>query len=114
MGSAAASLFAEFVIPFVSFVLETCIYILIASVRPWRFLLSPTFRAEINARHAHRHSLIKWWHLLWGTFLLVASLAVVYGLFWFLASNQPEPKPTLQEQAVEKIEKTIIDKFKQH
>jgi hypothetical protein len=114
--SAAASFLADIVVPLVSFVLEMCMHILIASVRPWRYLFSPSFRTEVNALHAHKHPIIKWWHLVWGSFLLAASVAVVYGLFWFwsLASNQPEPPPSLRQQAVKKVEQTMIDKFKKH
>lgn len=116
MISAAASLVADIIVPLVSFVLEMCMHILIASVRPWRYLLSPMFRAEVNAQHSQKHPLVKWWYLLWGSFLLIASVAVVYGLFWFwsLANNQPEPPPTLRQQAVEKIEQTVVDKLKKH
>ena len=91
-------------------------YILIASARPWRYLFSPSFRAEVNAQHAHKHPFIKWWHLLWGSLLLVASLAVVAGLIWVwsLANPEPEPPPTLRQQAIEKVERTVIDKFQKH
>jgi len=114
--SAAASLVADIIVPLVSFVLEICMYVLISSVRPWRYLLSPSFRAEVEAKLVHRHPLVKWWYLLWGSFLLVASVAVVYGVFWFwsLATKQPEPPPSLRQQAVEKVERAVIEKFKNH
>lgn len=91
-------------------------HILLASIRPWRYLLSPRFRAKVNAQHASKHSIIKWWYLLWGCMLLVASVTVVAGLvwFWFQLRSETEPPLGLHQQAVEKIEQVVIDELKKH
>jgi len=114
--SAAASLLADVIVPLVSFVFEMCMHIVLAGVRPWRYLLSPEFRAKVNAQYANTHPIIKWWHLLWGSVLIVASVAVVAGLVWFWSHYKPEPEPppSLRQQAVEKVEQVVIDKFKKH
>ncbi|MBX3653464.1 MAG: hypothetical protein KIS62_10815 [Ramlibacter sp.] len=113
MISAVASLITDFVVPLVSGLVEMCVYILVASVRPWLYLLSPSFRSEVNARYAGRHPLIKWWSLIWGSCLVIASPFMVYGLFWFWSHmNGPiEPQPNPRRQAVEKIENAVLEKL---
>lgn len=113
MVSTAASLLAEVIVPLVSFVFEMCAHILLASFRPWRYLLSPKFRTKVNGEYANTHLLIKWWHLLWGSVLLVASVAVLVWLVSFWSHLAPEPESnTLRQQAVEKAEQVLIDKLK--
>lgn len=114
--SAAASIIADVIFPIVSFVLEMCLHILLASIRPWRYLLSSAFRANTNARYANVHPALKWWHLLWGSFLLVASIGVVVGLLCLLSPTkaESEPPPGARQQTVEKIEQVVIDKLKKH
>jgi len=113
--SAAASIFVEIIIPLISFVLEMSILILLASIRPWRYLTSATFRAEINAQYAGRNQAIKLWHLLWGSVLLMASVAVIVGFAWFWSHMETENRPPqgLSQQGVEKAEQ-VIENFRKH
>lgn len=115
MVTAAASFFAEIIVPLVSFALEMCIYILLASVRPWRYLLSSTFRAKVNAQHASKSPVIKWWHLLWGSVLLVASASLIVSLvlLWSHARSDSKPPFTLRQQAIEKAEQAVLEKIKE-
>jgi len=113
--SAAASIFVEIIIPLISLVLEMSILILVASIRPWRYLMSATFRAEINAQYASRNQAIKLWHLLWGSVLLMASVAVIVGFAWFWSHIGTETKPpqSLRQRGVEKAEQ-VIENFRKH
>ncbi|GAA0746243.1 hypothetical protein LRH25_11695 [Ideonella azotifigens] len=113
MVSAAASILAEVIGPLVSFVFEACAHLLLGSVRPWRYVLSPEFRADFDTRFANVHPIFKWWNLLGGGLLLFASLAVVTGLLWFFFQGQSEVEPAGHSwQAVKKAEQVVIDKLK--
>ncbi|MES2300309.1 MAG: hypothetical protein V4582_24960 [Pseudomonadota bacterium] len=114
MVAAAVSVFADLIVNLASFVLEVCGHILIASIRSWRYLLSPTFRAEVDIQYAHEHKLIKLWHLLWGNLLLVASLAVLAGLVWFIAIRDPAPSTSTRQHIIERAEQTVKDKLRKH
>ena len=115
MVSAAASFFADVIVPLVSFVIEACMHILVASARPWRFVLSASYRAEVNSQYSQRYVLLKWWYLIWGAIALVASIAVLAGGSWFLlALFQPEPPHSLKQQAVERAERALVEKLKSH
>jgi len=89
MVSGAASLVAEVVLRLVSGVLEVCLHILIASLKPWRYLLSRSFRARVNAQYAQCHPLLKWWSLFWESVLLLASIVIVAAIVWFVSASPP-------------------------
>jgi hypothetical protein len=84
-----ASLLAEVVLRVISGVLEICFYILIASLKPWRYLLSRSFRARVNAQYAQSHPLLKWWSLFWGTAVLSGSIVIVAAIVWFVSVSPP-------------------------
>jgi len=88
---------------------------LLASVRPWRYLVSSAFRGKIDAQFAGKNPVFKWWHMLWGSVLLTASLAVVVGFAWFLFHMHTDTRlaPSLRQQAAEKGEQVIIEHLKQ-
>jgi hypothetical protein len=70
-------------------VIELCFHILIASLKPWRYLLSRSFRAKVNTQYALSHPLLKWWSLVWGTAVLLASIAIVATIVWFVSALPP-------------------------
>jgi len=113
MVTAAASLFAEIIVPLVTFTLEMCIYILLASIRPWRYLLSSTFRTKVDAQHASKSPVIKWWHLLWGSVLLIASASLIVGLVLLWFRTDPKLPSTLRQQAIEKAEQVALKKIQE-
>jgi len=114
--SAAASILAELIIPLVSLVLEVSIFVLLASIRPWRYLISSAFRGEIDARYVGRNQVIKLWHLLWGSVLLMASIAVVVGVTWAWLHMRTETQPprSLRQLGVEKAEQVIMENVRRH
>jgi hypothetical protein len=83
MVSGAASLLADLI----SGVLELCLRILIAGLKPWRYLLSRSCRARINAQYAQSHPLLKWWSLIWETAVLLASIVIVATIVWFVSAS---------------------------
>jgi hypothetical protein len=87
------SALAEAVLQLISVVfdplIELCFLILIASLKPWRYLLSRSFRAKVNAQYALSHPLLKWWSLVWGTAVLLASIAIVATIVWFVSALPP-------------------------
>jgi hypothetical protein len=89
MVSGAASLLAEVVLRLISSVLEICLYVLIASLKPWRYLLSRSFRARVNAQYAQSHPLLKWWSLVWETAILLAGIVIVATIVWFVSASPP-------------------------
>lgn len=104
-----ASLIVEVLLPVMLFAVEVGLMILVASVRPWRYLLFPKFRAETNASYEKRHALVKWWHLTWGGCLVVASIVVVYGLYglWSSTRKQADHRHGAREYVVEKAKKAV-------
>ena len=73
-----------------------CLIILMAAIKPWRYLLSRSYRTKINAEFAQRHPFLKWWNLLWGTMALLASVAIISAATLFITqliyddSEQPK------------------------
>lgn len=116
MISTPVSIFAEIIVLLASLALEMCVLILLASIRPWRYLLSSTFRAKINAEHAKRNPVIKRGYLLWGSVLLIASVAVIIGLvsLWPRTRTDTQPPHGLRQQAVEKAQHAVLEQFKKH
>ncbi|MDL5030850.1 hypothetical protein QRD43_02935 [Pelomonas sp. APW6] len=74
-----ASLMADILLPLLLGVFEMAVLVLVASVRPWRYVLSSSFRQRTHAEFAQRAAWVKWWHLFWGTAALVCSMAIVAG-----------------------------------
>jgi hypothetical protein len=117
MVSGAASLLAEVVLRLIGGVLEVCLYILIASLKPWRYLLSRSFRARVNTQYAQSHPLLKWWSLVWETAVLLASIVIVATIVWFVSASPPnraaetsEHRHTLHEIGRAIFRKAIEDR----
>ena len=109
MVAGAASL-VEIVLNLVAGVLGACVYILAASVRPWRSLLSRSFRTKVNAQYVQSHPFFKWWDLFWGFLALLASVAIVAALV-VLISKTSSSRPvdaTEHRRALHKIERAIV------
>jgi hypothetical protein len=90
----------EVVVAIAAVVLELCLWILIASIRPWRYVLSSAYRAEVREQMDGRGWLYRTAFLFGGFAALLLSVAVVYFLTKILF---PPPEPTLRENVVEKI-----------
>lgn len=113
MMSGVASLLADLI----SVVLDVCFYILIASLKPWRYLLSRSFRSRINAQYAQSHPLLKWCSLVWETAVLLSSIVIVGTIVWFVTASPPngaagasEHRHTLNEIGRAIFHKAIEDR----
>jgi hypothetical protein len=97
MLEAPFALLAEIVLPLFSAAAEITLLVLVASVRPWAYAFSPRFRQATDLEFVGRSKIAKLGHLLWGTFFLAASIAVVAAIIWFFSSSQePVTKPRTQ------------------
>lgn len=112
-----ASLLAEVVLRLISGVLEICLYILIGILKPWRYLLSRSFRARVNAQYTLSHPLLKWCSLIWQTGVLLASVVIVAAIVWFVSASPPnraaeasEHRHTLHEIGRAIFRKAIDDR----
>ena len=74
--------FVEIGIAVASFVAQVALSVLSASIRPWRYVLSPRFRVTFNAEFEHRSPIARWFALVWGSVALITSLVVVVGVVW--------------------------------
>jgi len=84
------SALVEMAIAVASFVAQVAISLLLASIRPWQYVLSPRFRASFNAQYKRRNPVAKWFALVWGSIAVIASLVIVAGIVWLvLTSRQP-------------------------
>lgn len=80
---------------------EIGLAVLVASMRPWRYVFSSTYRNEVEARLSDRGVMLRVWYFAWGTLALLASVAVITVLVWFF---WPEPRGEELERAVEKAQ----------
>jgi hypothetical protein len=101
MLEAPVALFTEIIVPLFIGMVELFLMLLLASVRPWAYLLSPAVRARINAEFAHKPPALKLLHLSWGTILLVASIATVWGIVSFFSARAEDAPDTKASAAVE-------------
>jgi len=92
MVEAAASL-VEIAIAIVMGIADLAALVLVASIRPWRFALSPEYRAKSAAELEGRHPLYRAAYFAWGSIALVASIIVVAGIWWFFASQPARETP---------------------
>ncbi|QJR09259.1 hypothetical protein DSM104443_00296 [Usitatibacter rugosus] len=72
---------------------DVAVLILAASIRPWRYVLSPGFRETTARELAGRHPLYRAAYFAWGSVALLASVGVVVGIWWFISSLPPSPPP---------------------
>jgi hypothetical protein len=82
---------------------EFSVYIIVASIRPWRYVLSPSYRQEFDAQYASRHPILKWLSLIGGILMLAASAIVAYAVITlFINSHQGTAKqiPTIEERVM--------------
>jgi hypothetical protein len=82
MIAAGVTLFAELIFTMVTAAMELAIVILAASIRPWRYILSPSFRRAINEEYAQRGKWQKWFALGWGTAALITGIALIAVAAW--------------------------------
>ncbi|APV48864.1 hypothetical protein BWI17_03720 [Betaproteobacteria bacterium GR16-43] len=59
--------------------------VFVASVRPWRYILSSEYRATTSTELAGRHPIYRALYFAWGSLALVASLVLVVAAWWFVS-----------------------------
>jgi hypothetical protein len=102
----------EIVLGLASAVFETCVYILAASVRPWRYLLSRSFRSKVNVQYAQSHPFFKWWDLFWGIVVLLASISIAAALVVLVRTSSSRAVDSGERHRVlQQIERAIVRKF---
>ena len=100
----------EFFIVVVQGAIELSVLIVMASLRPWRYVLSRGYRAEVAEDLSGRSMLYRVAYFGWGTVALCASVALVSVVVWFCArmfqaEDAPEPAPGSQAR------RTLVEKF---
>ena len=108
-----ASVAGEIILRLAVTVLEACAYILAASVRPWRYLLSPSFRTKINAQHSQSRPFFKWWELSWGFVVLLASVSIIAALVLLVSRtwSSRTVDSTEHRHVLQQIERAILRKL---
>ena len=91
--------------------LQLAVTILVASIRPWRYVFSSAYRAELDREIRSRHILYKVLYFGWGTVAILLSIAVVAGIWWFFAAMEPaKPRPPGKaSMTVEEVQKAVRD-----
>ena len=92
MVEGAASV-VEIVIAIAKSIADLAALVLVASIRPWRFALSPEYRTKVVAELEGRHPFYRVVYFAWGSVTLVASIIVVAGIWWFFASQPARESP---------------------
>jgi hypothetical protein len=107
------SAFVDIGIAAASFVAQVAVSVLSASIRPWRYVLSPRFRATFNAQFEHRSPVARWFALVWGSIALITSLVIVVGIIWLvLIWRQPTHDTHRRVSAAREAADTLIRHFK--
>ena len=83
---------------------EIGLAVLVASMRPWRYVFSSAYRDEVDARLSDRGVVLRAWYFAWSTLALLASVVVIVALVWVF---WPEPVNEEPERVVEKAQKVI-------
>jgi len=100
----AVAAIAEAAIALALVTLEVVVVVLVASIRPWRYVLSSIYRSEVDARLSDQGMVCRVWYFAWGTLALFASVAVIGVLVWFF---WPEPADRRNDLSVENTQKVI-------
>ena len=79
MLEAPLTVFADLVVTLALGAFEVSLLVLIASVRPWAYLLVPSYRARTKELLSGRSTLARAWYMTWGTLAVLASVLVVAG-----------------------------------
>jgi hypothetical protein len=111
MLEAPFAIIAEVIVPLVTGAIEAALYVLVASVRPWAYVLVPSFRRRTNELLRLRHPLIKAWYMLWGTVALAASVGLVVLIVSFFQSSS-KPQPSAREAIAEELARRAITAVK--
>ena len=105
-----ATVVVEIAIAIAQAALEISALIVVASIRPWRYLLSKDFRENTHMSFQGRSNIVKFWYLLWGTLAVLASLCICVALLWFFVFSPPvTPEPTAKEKTIQGIERAVIE-----
>ena len=94
---------AELALYALAAVAQVSVFVVVASLRPWRYALSSSYRRAFDAQYANSHPIFKWLALIGGLILLAASAVIIYGCLTFVLSAQvatSEKHPTLKERAI--------------
>ena len=94
MVEAAAEIIVELVPTIVAGVTDLATTVLAASVRPWRYLLSSSYRARARAEFERRSTLARGWYMAQGTLALLMSLVLLGLLAFLLASSHGSHRST--------------------
>jgi hypothetical protein len=88
--------------------------VIAASIRPWRYVFSESFRERTHQQFIGKNLFIKVWFLLWGGIAVLASLAIIAAIIWLLISwyQAPKPEPDTKQKAIENIENLILEQVK--
>ncbi len=91
----------------VNMVVDVAVAVTMAARRPWRYALSPNFRAQVDAELAPRSHLFRVWYLLWGSLAAAAGVALIGAVAVMFASAAREGRPSPARQALHLAESTL-------
>jgi hypothetical protein len=94
----------EMAVALVSVLLEVCFWVLVASARPWRYVLSSSYRTQVDTQMKERSGLYRGVYLLGGTAALLSSIVV---LFVLVRLFFPPPELTVREKVIQKAEQML-------
>ena len=108
MVEGAVSVVAEILVPLLLGIVEAGVAVVVASIRPWRYILSATYRARMNANLRGHGVVAKWWHILWGAVIVFLSVAMVACVIWVIRGSPTAERPnSLREVAMHKASELV-------
>ncbi|RCU51701.1 hypothetical protein DU002_04315 [Corallincola holothuriorum] len=96
----------ELVVAIGAFMLELCIFSIMAVSRPFQFLISGHYRQQMKNKWAGRSRIRLYLHLFNGV-LLLAALLIAAGWWLYTAAPQPSTTDKLQQIVTETLIETI-------
>jgi hypothetical protein len=114
MIASAASLVAEILMPLFAGLAELTLIVLVASVRPWRYIVSPTYRGRIDLELSKRGVIARSWYMFWGTVVVLLSLGIIWAVASVASQQNHNSKPERLVQAATAVQvgKAIVDKVR--
>jgi hypothetical protein len=104
----AAAAACELGISLATVVADLVALVLVASARPWRYALSPTFRSAEEGRLRNRGVFFKAFYFGWGSIALLASIGLIVGAIW--AVSNWHAQQTLREEKQRATVKAVKEK----
>jgi hypothetical protein len=108
MVEAVAGVIAELVPAIVAGITDVAAMVLVVSIRPWQYIVSPNYRALTRVELGRRGVAARCWYMAWGSIASVSSV-VLLGTLALVLTSSHRPDHLSKFQAVRRAEKVVAE-----